>query len=315
MHDDLVRFLEARANALRLAYAHATPPQHLLDAVLAREFALQRRLDGDIPECYGLLFAGPYDPGCHQCALQTVCLSRFSADTLKTAEHAVGQDPAIVGAHLDIDPKAISLAQTYAEHISGHAHTFNGWRKLPPPPRHKHDLSLYAMPRPHALAAFASILGARAALDVWRSEVSTLSEHGAAMPRVLGIRKAAYHRPAPRDARWKRRFKREQRRCSLYKHLRPGMILRKVYRNILHEVHVCDGYYRYEQQCFPTLYACVQAISGSLECPQSPQADGTRYTGVKKTALQSPLKFFRQAFLQLVHSLPPTAPKKAKSKA
>lgn len=311
----LVRFLERRAAALRIPYTPATAPQALLEMVSDAEHQdIRERGPEQMPGCFGQMFAGPYDPDCDSCQVQTACMARLAWVKMPAVVAEIStDDPPNVASAMELDPKAIVLAQTFAAQAAGRdTGLFEGYTLLKPPPKPK-VIALSDIPRPFALAAYACVVGSRAKLKVWDRDVR--QTQAAAVPRLLAFSKAAYFKPPVKSKAWHDRYSRERNRNRLYASLRTGMVLRKVYHGVLHEVRVGWRCYEYEGQQFPTLYAVVQAIAGSVACQRPLDEQGQRPTGVKNTAMHSPTVFFHRCFRELVHKLPPKRKRRKKKAA
>lgn len=312
MDVDLVRFLERRAAALHIPYTHVTAPQALLELVSDAEHKdIRTRGPDSMPDCFGQMFAGPYDPDCSVCQVQTACMARLAWVRMpKVASEIASDDAARLGAALELDPKAVALAQTFAAQAAGKdTGVFEGYTQLAPPPKPK-IVSMHDIPRPFGLAAHACLLGSRARMKVWDRDVRQTVR--VATPKLLGMARVAYFRPPPKSEAWMARYTRERKRNRLYSQLKVGMVLRKVYHGVLHEVRVAYRGYEYEGQSYPTLYAVVQAIAPSIACQHEPDDTGRRAPGVKNTAMQSPKIFFRRSFVALANRMP--AKKRRKKK-
>jgi hypothetical protein len=315
MEPDLVRFVESRAMRLRIAYTHATIPKALLASVAAAEQRIMQKLGPEgLPSCHGTLFAGPYDPLCAQCDVQMQCAQRFAGDLLAdTQARIASSDPPALGAALNLDPKGISLAQALTSYQQGEHGTFWGYQRLPAPPKERIPTAMYMLPRPPAWLAWGCIVGSRARLRSWDRDIRRVDQPGSC--KNLAIAKAGHWKPRDKSQAWNDRWVRERKRNKVYRHLKRGMTLRRMHRGILHEVYVGHRCYVYDTQPYPTLYAVVQAIAGSVACPLPPGKDDVRPEGVKWTALKSPLIFFNRSFRQLVNLMPDTPRRKRKRAA
>lgn len=227
----------------------------------------------DKPACFGVFWEGVEGSDCTRpdaktgksCSAVDECLAAFATGTLARFQAELGDaaTPERLAEVTSVDVKAIRLALEFQANI-----------------------------------------GAGPAVAVTPEGSDALGEPEASPPPAEtpppAKKKTGRGKQGKRAKTWDpkhdaKRWKRERERSPLIAKLVPNMVLRREYKGVMVEVRVMADGYKYKDKKYPTLYAVVKEVTGTIQCPKMKAKDGSRKEGTRALSNWSAARFFKLA--------------------
>lgn len=235
------------------------------------------------PACQGIFWEGIEGSDCTKidpksgksCSAVDECLAEFATKTLANiqAELGVAATPEKLAEVTCVDVKAIHLALAFQKNIGVGPTAEPLAEPAEPPP--SEELPQVEAPGPQAEAPSEAVESPVQPADPPKKQRSKTWD------------------PKHDAVRWER----ERKRSKLIAKLAPNTLLRRRYKGEVYEVRVLASGYLYQDRKYPTLYAVVKEITGTIQCPRMKGKDGTRKPGTRSLSNWSAARFFKLAEL------------------